>query len=139
MEDDKKYSYYKSILIIYNTITKDKSIFSEAMIVNLNAVKRKLNFIGFGHEYDLLLLKTCPLFLKFRKEIEADEVEYLLNYDYTKLIEEDAEDENKQLIMNLIRATKEAWLKLDNKKQTIIKERIKLCLQLSLIYQLSLV
>lgn len=139
MDNDQKSRYYKSILVIYNTITKNKSIFSEEMLVNLNAVKRKLNFIGFSNEYDLLIIKTCPMFLKFRSEIEADKVEYLLNYDYSTLIEEDAEDENKKLIMDLITATKEAWLKLDSKKQIVVKERIKLCLNLGLLYQLSLV
>lgn len=139
MDNDQKSRYYKSILVIYNTITKNKSIFSEEILVTLNAVKRKLNFIGYSNEYDLLIIKTCPMFLKFRSQIEADDVEYLLNYDYTKLIEEDAEDENKKLIIDLIMVTKEAWVKLDSKNQTIIKERIKLCLNLGLLYQLSLV
>jgi hypothetical protein len=138
MDNDKKYEYYKSILVIYNTITSDESIFPEKIMSNLKAVKRKLNIIGYGYEYDLLLDKTCPLFLKFQKEIEADEVEYLLDYNYDILIEDDAEDENKRLIMSLIRATKEAWFKLNNRSQKIIKERIKLCLNLSLIYKLCL-
>lgn len=138
MDNDKKYSYFKSISIIYNTITKDKSIFSESMMADLTAVKRKLNFITYAHEYDLLLERTCPLFLKFQKEIENNEVEVLLNYDYTKLIEDDANDENKVLIMNIIKGTKEAWLKLKERHQNIIKERIKLCLTLSLLYKLSL-
>lgn len=136
MDKDQKYQYYKSIVVIYNTITKDKSIFGENMLGNLDSVKRKLNFIGHAYEYDLLLEKTCYLFLKFEKEIEADDVEYLINYNYDELIQDDAEDENKTLITNIIKATKEAWNKLNLKNQTIIKKRIKLCLSLSQIYGL---
>lgn len=136
MDKDQKYEYYKSILVIYNTITKNSSAFSKEMLVDLESVKRKLNFIGYGHEYDLLLEKTCPLFIKFAKEIEADDVEYLINYNYDELIEEDAYDENKVLIANLIRATKQAWTGLNPKNQQIIKKRIKLCLIHSQMYNL---
>lgn len=137
MDNDQKYEYYKSVLVIYNTITKDKTIFSKEMLADLDGIKRKLNFIGYGHEYDLLLDKTCHLFIKFEKEIEADNVEYLLNYNYDALIEDDAYDENKVLIKNIIRATKEAWGKLTHKNQEIIKKRIRLCLTLSLRYNLD--
>ena len=136
MDKDQKYEYYKSILVIYNTITKNTTAFSKEMLVDLEAVKRKLNFIGYGHEYDLLLDKTCPLFIKFEKQIEADAVEYLIDYNYDELIEEDAYDENKILITNLIRATKQAWITLNSKNQQIIKNRIKLCLIHSQMYYL---
>lgn len=137
MNNDQKYEYYKSILVIYNTITKDKSVFDEGMLLDLESVKRKLNFIGYAHEYDILIYKTAHLFTKFEKEIESDNVEYLINYDYDSLIEDDAEDENKILIKNIIKATKKAWTKLSPKQQEIIKKRIKLCLYFSQIHQLN--
>ena len=74
---------------------------------------------------------------KFEKEIESDNVEYLINYDYDSLIEDDAEDENKILIKNIIKTKKKAWTKLSPKQQEIIKKRIKLCLYFSQIHQLN--
>lgn len=136
MKEDQKYHYFKSILTIYNIIAKDKSVFNSTTLDNLGSVKRKLNFIAYASEYDMLLDKTCYLFKHFEKEINDDNVEYLFNFDYTKLIEEDAYDENKQLIMNLISSVKMAWIKLDTKNQERIKCSIKMCLTLSNLYLL---
>jgi len=136
MEEDQKYQYFKCILTIYNIIAKDKSVFNQITLNNIGSVKRKLNFIAYANEYDMLLEKTCYLFKYFEKEINDDNVQYLFNYDYTKLIEDDAYDENKQLIMNLITGVKEAWLKLNAKNQEMIKRNIKMCLTLSNLYLL---
>lgn len=136
MDEEKKYSYFKSILTIYNIIIKDKSVFNERTLTDLASVKRKLNIIAYASDYDLLLSKTCYLFKHFEKEINENNVEYLLNYDYAKLIDADAFDENKQLIMNLITGVKEAWLKLNDKNKDIIRGRIQMCLTLSEIYLL---
>lgn len=136
LDNSQKLTYFSCICKIYHIITLKRSIFKPETLSNLESVKRKLNIIGQVHEYDLLLSKTCPIFLIFENYINNDNVKFLLDFDYKSLIQDDAYDENKKLITDLIDAVKEAWVKLSEKNQNLIKQNIKICLTMSKIYSL---
>lgn len=77
---------------------------------------------------------TSEYFLMFKDDIMAMKIDYLLNYDYAKLIKADTANETEILIRSLIGGIKQIWTGGDFDTQTKIKNYILMLLKFSIVY-----
>ena len=117
-------TYVESLINIKNIIFKYKEEFKDN-IDQFDHAERKLRIVLVTKDFDILINKTSPLVLKFKKEILQDKVQELLNYDYEKLLYDDIKEENKETIITLIKCIKLCWLKLKKSEQNRIKKLLK--------------
>jgi len=83
----------------------------------------------------VIISYTSVYFLRFKEDIKRKDVEKLLNFDYTSLIEEDTVSDTDQLIRRLIDSIKNVWLRGNSKTQNHIKSSIFKMLKYSMIYK----
>lgn len=91
----------RSLMEYFYRETKD-STFKKA-VDELDVIK-----IGFN---DVIITKaTAPYFIRFEKEIINQDVESLLNFDYTTLINPGTENDTDKTIRSLITLIKHMWV-----------------------------
>ena len=83
-----------------------------------------------------LLLVGGELLFKFAEDIANDNVDKLLNEDYTKFIFESVNEDGKKFIIDIITIIKNSWVNMKEKEQNLIRDQIKLMLGTYIEYNL---
>jgi hypothetical protein len=113
---DKNIKEITSLMEFFVRITKGANEFSQ-VIEDIKSIRATINSIIIA-EY------TSIYFLRFKDDIMKQDVEKLLNYDYTSLIEEGTVSDTELLIRKLIESIKSVWILGDKKTQLRIKASI---------------
>jgi hypothetical protein len=81
-----------------------------------------------------ILMYTSKYFMPFEANIRNREIDYLFNFDYTKLIESNTANDTELLIRSLIGGVKETWQGGDEVVKKKIENYILRMLKYAIIY-----
>jgi predicted nucleotidyltransferase len=132
-DQTKAYKQFTECIIrIINALMKKRSCVPESAD-ELLYVSKILQQAVLYDEYHTVYNICSPFFLRFKEEILSEKEDELLNYDFLKLIQEDAENSTKNILHILIKNIKILWAtKLEEKYKNFIKMNIKACLNVCL-------
>jgi len=93
--------YIRKLIVVFTGVITDGSLdhFNELWRI-VQKTMQPLDIVEQMH----------PYFLIFKDQIEEENVEYMLNFDYSTLIVQDCEESTRNLIQDLVKNIKSVWM-----------------------------